>query len=214
LLLPVTPGHPTHAEVAADPVGVNSRLGTYTNFVNLLDLCAIAVPAGRRADGLPFGVQLIAPAYADRPLLDLASAWCGETVAPQAIPAGWSLLAVCGAHLSGLPLNAQLVQVGGRLHQRARTAGGYRLYRLPGDGPARPGLVRAGDGPAEGIAVEVWSLPQQSVGALLGTVPSPLALGRVLLDDGTDVPGFVATTADGEDITAHGGWRNYLDTVG
>jgi allophanate hydrolase len=214
LLLPVTPGHPTHAEVAADPVGVNSRLGTYTNFVNLLDLCAIAVPAGRRANGLPFGVQLVAPAFADRPLLDLASSWCGETDTPQGIPAGWSELVVCGAHLSGLPLNPQLVGLGGRLHRRAATAGGYRLYRLPGAGPARPGLVRTGDGPATGIAVEVWRLPQQSIGALLASVPPPLALGRVHLDDGTDAPGFVATVADGVDITGHGGWRGYLDSLG
>ena len=105
LLLPVTPGHPTLAEVAADPVGVNSRLGTYTNFVNLLDLCAIAVPSGRRSDGLPFGVQLIAPAFADRPLLDLASRWCGEPYTAPELARASVEVAVVGAHLSGMALN-------------------------------------------------------------------------------------------------------------
>src|SRR3954451_10419671 len=117
LLLPVTPGHPTLAEVAADPVGVNARLGTFTNMVNLLDLCAIAVPAGLRDDGLPFGVQLLAPAFADGPLLDLGARWCGEPVEDVGTR---SLVAVAGAHLTGEPLNGQLVALGGRLHARAR----------------------------------------------------------------------------------------------
>src|SRR6185369_11869245 len=108
LLLPVTPTHPTLSDVVSDPVGVNTRLGTYTNFVNLLDLCAVAVPAGQREDGLPFGVQLIAPAFADAPLLDLAARWCGEPEALTPVAPGRTLLAVCGAHLSGLPLNPQL----------------------------------------------------------------------------------------------------------
>jgi allophanate hydrolase len=213
LLLPVTPGHPTLAEVAADPIGVNIRLGTFTNFTNLLDLCAVAVPAGERDDGLPFGVQLVAPAFADRPLLDLAARWCGEVFASDAVPAGHSLLAVCGAHLSGLPLNPRLVGLGGRLAYRARTAGGYRLFRLPGSGVARPGLVRTGDGPADGIAVEVWRLSQQAVGALLAMVPPPLGFGPVELDDGVVVTGFLApesAVAAAEDVSRFGGWRAYL----
>ncbi|MEU5879798.1 allophanate hydrolase [Spirillospora sp. NPDC047279] len=220
LLLPVTPGHPTLAAVAADPVGVNARLGTYTNFVNLLDLCAVAVPAGERADGLPFGVQLIAPAFADRPLLDLAARWCAEAADPTAGPtgpdtvsAGEALLAVAGAHLSGLPLNPQLLALGGRLEFRARTAGGYRLYRLPGEGVPRPGLVRTGDGPAEGIALEVWRLSRQAVGALLGTIPAPLGLGTVILDDGRGVTGFLAEAqgvTGATDVTAFRGWRAYV----
>ncbi|MBR7831441.1 allophanate hydrolase, partial [Actinospica sp. MGRD01-02] len=126
LLLPVTPCHPTLAQVAADPVGVNSRLGTYTNFVNLLDLCAISVPAGRRTDGLPFAVQLIAPAFADDRLLDLAATWTGEKAEEPAdqtaLRPGWSQLAVVGAHLSGLPLNGQLRELGATLSRRTRTA--------------------------------------------------------------------------------------------
>jgi allophanate hydrolase len=213
LMLPTTPGHPRLADVAADPIGVNAWLGTYTTFANLLDLCAVAVPAGERADGLPFGVQFVAPAFADAPLLDLAAAWCGEPVAPAPSPPGSTLLAVAGAHLSGLPLNHQLLEAGGRLEFRARTAPGYRLYRLSGPGVPRPGLVRTGDGPADGIAVEVWRVPHQAVGALLDTVPAPLGLGRVGLDDGTAVAGFLAAehgVRDATDVTAAGGWRAAL----
>jgi allophanate hydrolase len=216
LLLPVTPGHPMLAEVAADPVGVNARLGRYTTFVNLLDLCAVAVPAGRRDDGLPFGVQLVAPAFADGPLLDLAARWCGEPVDESTVDPGWTELAVCGAHLSGLPLNGDLLRTGGRLRYRARTAGGYRLFRLPGAGLPRPGLVPTGDGPADGIAIEVWTLPQQAVGALLATIPAPLGLGRVALDDGREVTGFLAgpEALAGTDISGYGGWRGYLTGSG
>lgn len=213
LLLPVTPTHPTLAEVAADPVGVNARLGTYTNFVNLLDLSAVAVPFGERSDGLPFGVQFVAPAFADDPLLDLASRWCGEDHAEPAVAPGRTQLVVAGAHMSGLPLNHQLLAAGGRLHRRTRTAPGYRLFRLPGAGIARPGLAATGDGPADGIAVEVWDIPEQGVGALMSAIPAPLALGGTALADGTWATGFTVAEGglrDAEDISHHGGWRAYL----
>lgn len=208
LLLPVTPGHPTFDEVTAAPVAVNSRLGTYTNFVNLLDLCAVAVPAGERDDGLPFGVQLIAPAFADEPLLDLAERWTGGRP-PEPVPAG-ARVAVVGAHLTGMPLHPQLVGLGARLAYRARTAAGYRLYHLSGPGVHRPALVHTGDGPAGGIAVEVYDLPEQGLGALLGSVPAPLGLGRVVLDDGSEVTGFIAEAprlGGAADISHLGGWR-------
>jgi allophanate hydrolase len=214
LLLPVTPGHPRLADVVADPIGVNSRLGTYTNFANLLDLCAVAVPAGVRGDGLPFGVQFVAPAFADEPLLDLAAAWCGEPIDAPVVPAGSTLLAVVGAHMSGLPLNPELLALGARLHYRARTAAGYRLYRLPANGIPRPGLVRTGDGPGGGIAVEVWQLPQQAVGVLADTTPAPLSLGRLGLAGGTSVLGFLAEeygVRDAIDITRMGGWRTAIE---
>jgi allophanate hydrolase len=209
LLLPVTPGHPTLAQVATDPVGVNARLGTYTNMVNLLDLCAIAVPAGNRPDGLPFGVQLIAPAFADRPLLDLAARWVGEPPAPARTPR--SLLAVAGAHLTGQPRNGDLLALGGRLHARARTAGGYRMYEVPGPFP-RPGLVADPSGPAGGLEVEVWDLPAHAISELLAGIAPPLALGAITLDDASTAPGFVAQHLgpDARDITAHRGWRAYL----
>jgi allophanate hydrolase len=207
LLLPVTPGHPTLADVAEDPVGVNARIGTYTTFVNLLDLCAIAVPAGQRPDGLPFGVQLIAPAFADEPLLDLASAWTGSPHPDTPAP-GWTHIAVVGAHLTGMPLHPQLARLGARLAHRARTGGGYRLFQLP-DG-VRPALAYTGDGPSDGIAVEVFEVPHQGVGALLDTIPAPLGLGRVTLDDGREVTGFLAESTrlgGAGDISALGGWR-------
>jgi allophanate hydrolase len=209
LLLPVTPGHPTLADVAVDPIGVNSRLGTFTNMANLLDLCAIALPAGSRPDGLPFGVQLLAPAFADRPLLDLAARWTGE---PSDVPTHRTLLAVAGAHLTGQPANPDLVELGGRLHARARTAGGYRMFTVPGPFP-RPGLVHTGDGPVAGIEVEVWDLPLDGVGRLVSMIAEPLHLGPLTLDDGQTVTAFVAdrtcaiATAD---ITAAGGWRAHL----
>ena len=211
VLLPVTPGHPRLAEVAVDPVGVNSRLGNYTNMVNLLDQCAVAVPAGERPDGLPFGVQLLAPAFADAPLLDLAGRWCGEPVPAVDRPAHHALIAVAGAHLTGQPLCGQLVALGGRLHSRARTAGGYRMYRVPGPVP-RPGLIRS-DGPADGLEVEVWDLPYQGLGELLTGIAAPLGLGSVELDDGAVVTGFLAEPAGlgpADDITGYGGWRGYL----
>ena len=216
LLLPVTPTHPTFAEVEADPVGVNSRLGVYTNFVNLLDLCAVAVPSGRRSDGLPFGTQLIAPAFADRPLLDLAARWCGEAVAaPQPAPASVQV-AVVGAHLSGMALNHQLVSLGSSLVRRTRTCAAYRLYRLPGPGVPRPGLVRTGDGPADGLPVEVWELPLQGYASLQTMVPAPLGFGRLELAGGETVLGFVCEpygVAGAEDITAYGGWRRYMASL-
>ncbi|TVT22071.1 allophanate hydrolase [Amycolatopsis acidiphila] len=209
VLLPVTPGHPTLAEVAADPVGANSRLGTFTNMANLLDLCAVAVPAGQRPDGLPFGVQLLAPAFADGPLLDFAARWTGEPVEPPPVR---TLLAVAGAHLTGQPANADLVRLGGVLHSRGRTGPGYRMYTVDGPFP-RPGLLHTGDGPAAGIEVEVWDLPQAALGALLPTIAEPLHLGPLGLDDGSTVLGFVADTGCADstrDITAYGGWRAYL----
>ncbi len=216
LLLPTTPGHPTLADVANDPVGANSPLGTFTNFVNMLDLCAIAVPAGPRPDGLPFGVQLIAPAFDDNELLDLASRWTGESPAPLPDPGPTAGVAVVGAHLSGLALNSQLLDLGGRLAYRARTAGGYRLYRLPGTGVPRPGLVRTGDGPAEGIAVEFWQLSPEAIAALRTMIPAPLGLGPVELDDGRPVTGFLAEDAGlagADDITQYGSWRAYLASL-
>jgi allophanate hydrolase len=202
LLLPVTPGHPTLAEVAADPIGVNSRLGRFTNMVNLLDLCAVAFPGPDRADGLPFGVQLLAPAGHDRVVIDLAALWSGSDQV---------LLAVAGAHLGGQPLNSELVRRGARLVQTARTASSYRMYLV--DGP-RPGLTPTvlGD-PGPGIEVEVWSLPAAELGGFASTVEPPLAIGPVELSDGQRVLGFVCTAdaADpARDITSYGGWRAYL----
>jgi allophanate hydrolase len=206
LLLPVTPGHPTVAAVQSDPVGTNSRLGTFTNFVNLLDLSAVAVPAGRRDDGLPYGVQLIAPAFADGPLLDLASVWCGEPVQSTSTR---STIVVLGAHMAGLPLNHLLVSAGGRLVRRVRTASGYRMLRVP-SGLPRPALV-PGRGPERGFAAELWDLPAQGLGELTSAVAPPLRLGPLQLSDGSTCLGFLGAPEaleGAEDLSAYDGWRD------
>ena len=213
LLLPVTPTHPTLAEVAAQPVGVNSRLGRFTNMTNLLDLCAVAVPGPMRPDSLPFGVQLLAPAGHDATLIDLAASWCGEPAA-EAPPAEGVLLAVAGAHLTGQLLNGDLVSRGAQLVRATRTATDYRMYVVDGPLP-RPGLTRVvGDPPlGAGIEVEVWRLPAGELAGFVATVLPPLALGPLQLADGSSVLGFVCT-ADGADpareITSYGSWRAWL----
>ena len=215
LLLPVVPRHPTLAEVAADPLGINSRLGTFTNFVNLLDLAAIAVPGSQTESGLPFGVQLVAPAFSDLSLLDLASRWMGEDVErPQTRPAA-ATLALVGAHMSGLPLNHLVSARGGRLVRRARTDSGYRMMRVPGAGVPRPGLV-SGQGPADGFGVELWELPLQTLGALAAELSPPLRFGQLRLSDGTSVLGYLGDDAglsSAEDISEYGGWRAYREST-
>jgi allophanate hydrolase len=206
------PGAPTIyrvAEMEADPVALNARLGLYTNFVNLLDLAAITVPAGRRADGLPFGVTLIGPAFSDRALAALGARFLGE---PEiALPPGVRI-AVVGAHLSGMPLNPQLTGRGARLVRTARTCADYRLFDL-GDG--RPGLVRVGkaDGHGACIELEVWEMPEPRVGSFLAQIPPPLGIGTLELEDGDRVKGFLCEShaiAGRPDISAFGGWRNYV----
>jgi allophanate hydrolase len=213
LLLPVAPMHPTPAEVAADPVGVNARLGTYTNFVNLLDLCAVAVPGMPTDAGGPFGVQLIAPAFADEPLLDLAASWRGEAVEQSWPVADRASIVLVGAHMSGLPLNALVTGRGGRLQRRTMTASGYRMVRVPGTGVPRPALLPDPDG-TQTFAVEVWEVPLQAIGALAAELAAPLQLGHVRLADGDTLLGYVgdiAALSAAEDISAAGGWRAYLE---
>ena len=211
LLLPTTPIHPTHEQVAADAVGVSEQLGRFTNFVNLMDLAALALPGPPRDDGLPFGVTLLAPAFHDSRLLELGGNWMGDEELP-AHPSATVTLAVSGAHMTGLPLNHQLTTRGARLQRTCRTAPSYRLYALPGPDVPRPGLVRVHDYGAS-IELELWTLSPTALGNLLGDVPAPLAIGRVELADGSEVTGFVCeghATADADDVTEHGGWRAYL----
>ncbi|MDE2567252.1 MAG: allophanate hydrolase, partial [Burkholderiales bacterium] len=241
LLTPTASTTYTVAEVEADPLRTNANLGHYTNFVNLLDLAAVAVPTGTIARGqaqplagLPWGVTLVAPAGQDLPLLSLAARLHARTLptagatlhaphraagaVPDAspFPSGLVPLAVCGAHLSGLPLNGQLTGLGGRLVRATRSAPLYRLYALPGGPPQRPGLVRVaepGQGGGASIELEVWALPAAAFGAFAAAIPAPLGIGTVRLDDGSAVPGFVCesvATAGALDITAHGGWRAWL----
>jgi allophanate hydrolase len=202
LMLPTTPGHPTLAEVAADPLGTNARLGRFTNSTNLFDLAAVAVPAGAAA-GLPFGVMLIGPAFTDDRLARIAA-----LLQPQL------RIAVVGAHLSGQPLNPQLLALGAEWERTTTTAPAYRLHALSTT-PPKPGLVNVGADGAGGAAVEaeVWRLPAAGLGQLLAALPRPMTLGRVELADGSHVPGFLCEPSaleGAEDITAYGGWRGYL----
>ncbi|HYZ51994.1 MAG TPA: allophanate hydrolase [Streptosporangiaceae bacterium] len=189
LLLPTVPEHPRLAEVAADPIGVNSRLGRFTSFVNLLDMAAIAVPAGTADDG-PFGVSVLAPAFGDRVVADIARLLTGESAADAPPPAGLPLL-VLGAHLSGEPLNGQLR--GARLIGPARTSPDYRMLAL-GTSPAQLGLLRTSTGGHQ-IDGELWSVPPAVLGELLAALPQPLMLGRVTLEDGRAVTGFLCEHA-------------------
>ncbi|HLL17139.1 MAG TPA: allophanate hydrolase, partial [Rubrivivax sp.] len=216
---PTAPTHPRFAEVDADPLGSNARLGTYTNFVNLLGWCALALPAGTTTTGLPFGITLIAKGGMDAALAGAGRRWLGE--GDRRTPIQWPAieatleLAVVGAHLSGLPLNTQLLERGARLVQVTTTAPHYRLFALPGTVPPKPGLQRCAEG-GHAITVEVWAMPMQNVGSFVALIPPPLGLGSVQLADGSHVHGFVCEAhalANATDITRFGGWRAYLDSI-
>lgn len=214
----------TIAEVEADPIRTNSNLGLYTNFMNLLDLSAIAVPAGFQANGLPFGITLIAPAFADEALCALGDAAQRAAVGtmgatrnplPPARPAlsaeGTIRVAVCGAHMSGLPLNNQLTERGARLALKCRTAPVYRFYALTEFSPPRPGLVRSDAGAS--IDVEVWEVPSDAFGSFVDAIPAPLGIGTVALEDGTHVKGFLCeahAVRSARDISSLGSWRKFV----
>jgi allophanate hydrolase len=228
LLVPTAPRLPTIEQVEADPVVVNSQLGTYTNFVNLADCAALALPASIRDDGLPFGITLIAPAWQDNALVEFGQRWLnirklylGATRRPTPLtqqrpepPPGHVRLAVVGAHLSGMPLNYQLTERNARLVESTFTADNYRLYALPNTTPPKPGLVRSGEG-AE-IVVELWDIPVDEFGSFVALVPAPLGIGTLTLHDNRQVKGFIcegAALEGARDITEFGGWRAYLQSL-
>ncbi|MGB7755193.1 MAG: allophanate hydrolase [Salinisphaera sp.] len=229
MLAPTTVCHPTKAEVAAEPIALNSRLGTWTNFMNLLDYSALAVPVAIGGEGLPAGVTLFGPAFDDLALLsygraleaatDLPLGATGRTRPPlEALPAagnGTLDILVCGAHLDGLALNFQLVGRQGELVETGHTVAAYRLHALTAAQPPRPALVRdEADGAP--IAIEIWRLPVAHVGGFLAGIPAPLGLGKVELADGRWVTGFICaagaleTIEERIDITTFGGWRAWL----
>lgn len=225
LLVPTAPALPTIAEVLADPVVVNSRMGLYTNFVNLLDWSAIALPGGMRADGLPAGITLITPAWNEARLVEFGRLWqaaspwkrgASDMALPQAeriddVRHGHVTLAVVGAHLSGMPLNGQLTERGAVLLESTLTSAAYRLYALPGTVPPKPGLIRTGEGMP--IAVELWDMPVAHYGSFVALIPRPLGIGTLELVDGRHVQGFLCeawATNDAADITSLGGWRAYM----
>ncbi|WP_454854075.1 allophanate hydrolase [Rhizobium binxianense] len=228
LLLPTAPTTYKVAEMMSDPIVLNGRLGRYTNFVNLLDCAAIAVPAGFGENGLPGGVTLVAPAFTDDALAPFADALhraaaCGMGVdRTAAIPEesrvaapddGFIEIAVVGAHLTGMPLNHELTGAGGRLVKTCRTAADYRLFVLPDTTPAKPGLLREPGHKGSGLEVEVWALPADAFGRFVQKIPAPLGIGKILLEDGSATSGFVCeahAVRDAREITAFGGWRNYV----
>ncbi|RDH13522.1 allophanate hydrolase [Tsukamurella pulmonis] len=190
LMVPTAPRHPTLAEVAADPVGVNSEMGTYTNFCNLLDLCGVAVPAGETADGAQFGITVLAPAGHDGIALDLAVRITGASSAePWNLgPAGAVDVAVFGAHLRGQPLEHEMTSLGAHWAGEIRTADEYRLVELA-TAPPKPGLVHDVAG-GRAIRGELWRLAPAALGTFLTRLPAPMTLGSVVLDDGRAVVGF------------------------
>jgi allophanate hydrolase len=219
LLVPTAPTLPLVTDVQREPIKLNAFLGRYTNFVNLLDLCALAVPAGYTAQGLPFGVTLIAPRSRDGQLASVgrlfhrAQQSTSTAPSPRAAPApGLAQLAVVGAHLAGEPLNHQLTERRAKLVRSARTAPRYKLFALPTT-PPKPGLVRVPDAQAgHAIEVEVWQLTNEALGSFLHEVGSPLCIGRLELEDGTRVLGFLcegAAVQGQRDISSFGGWRSF-----
>jgi allophanate hydrolase len=228
MVLPTAPTIYTVEQVLADPIRLNSRLGTYTNFVNLLEMCGLAVPAAMRADGTPFGVTLLAPAGEDASLASIGRVFHAATGLPlgalrypqpplasplAALADGEIPLAVVGAHLSGMPLNGELRAAGARLIERGATAPHYRLYALPGTRPPKPGLLRVKNGAGAAIEIEVWALSEQAFGRFVAAVPPPLSIGTLELDSGRPVKGFLveAEAVEGaRDISSFGGWRAFV----
>lgn len=215
LFLPTTGTIYTHDQIAADPIGLNSNLGYYTNFVNLMDLAAVAAPAGFRPNGLPFGVSFIGRAFTDEALVALAHRYLGEASPLLAKPRRCVEIAVVGAHLSGQPLNRQLTDRGASLQKTCRTSPEYRLYALTGCTPAKPGLVRHEGFQGPGIELEIWAMPEDQFGSFVSEVPPPLTIGTVALDNRKSVKCFLCETyaiSSAVEITRFGGWRAYLES--
>jgi allophanate hydrolase len=227
LVLPTAPTVYSTAQVLANPIELNSRLGTYTNFVNLLDLCGLALPAAIRPDGIPFGITLLAPAGHDALLASIGRVFHADTqlkvgakgvmqpplaVVPVSANADEIPIAVVGAHLSGMVLNFELRSLGGRLLEQTVTAPDYKLYALDTT-PPKPGMLRVEAGKGSPIELEVWALSASAFGKFVATIPPPLSIGTIRLADGRGVKGFLAepaALADARDISAFGGWRAFM----
>ncbi|MCU1346038.1 MAG: atzF, partial [Acidimicrobiia bacterium] len=227
LALPTVPGVPRLDEVAADPLGPNARLGSFTAFVNLIGAPAVVVPGDRTPGGRPTGLQLVAPPWSDDALVVLADSVHRQLAGTVMGATGRALtgsgmvassvgtidMAVVGAHRAGQPLNGQLTDVGGELVAVIHTSPNYRLYALANTAPPKPGLVHHRNGTR--IEVEVWRLTTAAFGSFVAAVPPPLCIGTVELEDGSAVKGFLCEpwALDGaEDITAFGSWLPYISS--
>jgi allophanate hydrolase len=232
LVLPTAGGTYTREQVRQDPVAANSDMGRYTNHCNLLDLCAVAAPAGEAEPGFPFGVTFFALADQEGLACGAAARFLGEKlpaakpdqlrpdgagptipfrVHPVPAAADTTLVAVCGLHMRGFPLEAQMKACGAEFVEEADTAPVYRLVKLP-TVPAKPGLVRCPRGGGS-IRVELWRMPLPAFGGFAASIPAPLGIGKIELADGREVPGFLCeayAAESAEDITAFGGWRQAL----
>jgi allophanate hydrolase len=224
--VPTVPAYCTLADIESEPVAANSRLGIYTNFVNLLDMCGIAAPVAARDDGLPGSVTILSAAGNDARLASLAARLhgllCNRLGATQypvpsfhpdapSVDASEIEIGVVGAHMSGLPLNRELTDRGARFLRQARTKADYRFYALAGGPPARPGMVRTPDGSS--IELEIWAMPKENFGDFMQGIPAPLCIGSIVLEDGAFVKGFLCEESGLEgarEITAFGGWRKFL----
>ena len=226
IVLPTAPTVYTTRQVLANPIEFNSRLGTYTNFVNLLDLCGLSLPASMRPDDTPFGITLLGPAGRDALLASIGRVFHADTklavgargvpqpqLSPLPVAIGGDLaIAVVGAHMSGMTLNGELRALGGRLIETAVTAADYRLYALPTT-PPKPGMLRVEAGKGSAIELEVWALSASAFGQFVAAIPPPLSIGTIRLADGRNVKGFLVEAAglDGaRDISRFGGWRTYM----
>jgi allophanate hydrolase len=227
LVLPTAPTVYSTVQVLANPLKLNSRLGTYTNFVNLLDLCGLALPAAIRPDDIPFGITLLAPAGQDAQLASIGRVFHADTRLPMgsrslpqpplaALPANVSgdeiAVAVVGAHLSGMVLNGELKVLGGRLLESTATAPDYKLYALD-TAPLKPGMLRVEAGSGSSIELEVWALPAAAFGRFVAAIPPPLSIGTIRLADGRGVKGFIVEPADvggARDISKFSGWRAFV----
>jgi allophanate hydrolase len=227
LVLPTAPTVYSTAQVLANPLELNSRLGTYTNFVNLLDLCGLALPAAMRPDDIPFGITLLAPAGQDAQLASIGRVFHADTKltlgsrsVPQpplaTLPASVSgdeiAIAVVGAHLSGMVLNGELKALGGRLLEATSTAPDYKLYALD-SAPPKPGMLRVEAGTGSSVELEIWALSAAAFGKFVAAIPPPLSIGTIRLADGRGIKGFLVepTAINGaRDISAFRGWRAFM----